>query len=223
MKERQQLPDDQSWDRFWKRGPAARSTHVSSSKQRIQNILSAYLVPEGRVLDAGCGSGYFSQYFFEHGQRPVALDYSAEALAMTRTRTQQCIQTVQADLIKDDLARRFSDERFDLIFSDGLFEHFVIFDQDKILQNICTVLKDGGVVVTVVPNRWSPWQIIRPFLMKGIEERPFVLTELRDMHERNGLKVVKSGGINVLPIRLSPEFLGRIFGMLLYVIAQKTV
>ena len=34
------------------------------------------------------------------------------------------------------------------------------------------------VFITVVPNCWSPWEIIRPIFMPGIEERPFVLSQL---------------------------------------------
>lgn len=112
-------------------------------------------------------------------------------------------------------------ERFDIVFSDGLFEHFSFDDQDKIMKNFVSLLSDDGLIVTFVPNRFSPWQIIRPFYMPGIKEMPFVLDELIDMNERNGLKVVDYGGINVLPFSVSPEqVIGKYFGMLLYTVSK---
>ena len=112
------------------------------------------------------------------------------------------------------------EDRFDLIFSDGLFEHFDEAEQYRIMQNFLAVLAGDGKIVTFVPNRWSPWQIIRPWFMPGIEEKPFCLSGLVNMHKRNGLRVFQSGGINVLPFGISPEFLfSKYFGMLLYVVA----
>jgi cyclopropane fatty-acyl-phospholipid synthase-like methyltransferase len=213
------LPNNQSWDRFWSQGKK-KSGGIAWSKRRIAGIVSGYVAKGSCVLDAGCGSGYFSRYFLEQGADVTALDYSDNALAMTRDLTQGRAQTLRADLVHDNLADLVSGRRYHAIFSDGLFEHFEQGDQDKILRNFSSVLADNGVILTFVPNRWSPWQLIRPFLMPGIEEKPFILKNLAAMHQRNGLGIVSKGGVNVLPLRLSPEFLGPYFGMLVYVIAK---
>jgi len=74
-----------------------------------------------------------------------------------------------------------------------------------------------------VPNRWSPWELIRPMFMPDIEETPFVMQQLIDLNHRNGLKVIRYGGINTLPIRFSPDkMVGRTFGMLLYTMAKSS-
>ncbi len=113
-------------------------------------------------------------------------------------------------------------DRFDLIFSDGLFEHFSDEKQDKILHNFISVLQKEGVIVTFVPNKWSVWELIRPFYMPGIEEDPFTLKQLVDLHTRNGLAVIEQGGINTFPFAFSPDrYFGSTFGMLLYVVAKK--
>lgn len=123
--------------------------------------------------------------------------------------------------MEDDLSKIVSD-KFDLIFSDGLLEHFSPTDQDKIVTNLSGVLASDGVLVTFVPNRWSPWELIRPFFMPGIEEDPFVLSQLIDLNERNGLKPLTSGGLNTVPFAFSPDgLLGSMWGMLLYTISKK--
>ncbi len=123
-------------------------------------------------------------------------------------------------MVNDSLSKILS-ERFNVIFTDGLFEHFSIEDQNKIMRNLISVVRPGGYIITFVPNRWSPWELIRPFFMPGIEEKPFVLQQLVDLSRRNDLAVVQAGGVNVLPYRFSPEFLGPAFGMLLFTVAKK--
>lgn len=135
---------------------------------------------------------------------------------LTRNITAGRSQLVKIDLLAQELSPLFP-AKFDLVFTDGLFEHFSPAQQDHILQNFMAVLAAGGAIATFVPNRWSPWQIIRPWMMPGIEERPFTLRELLDLNRRNGLQVQAYGGVNTLPFRVSPE--GKCaakFGMLLY-------
>ncbi len=221
MDQGKDLPDQGSWDNFWARDSSKRFGTVSWAKNRIKAVLLGQTPFQGPVLDAGCGSGFFSAMFHTQGLEVVALDYAPEALMMTRQLTEGRVKTVQADLVRDRLAEKFPTTRFKLIFSDGLLEHFSREDQKKILENFCSVLDPDGVVVNFVPNRWSPWQIVRPMFMPGIQEQPFVLSSLRRLHEESGLLILHEGGVNVLPFRFSPEFLGRPFGMLLYVVAKK--
>ena len=149
------------------------------------------------------------------------MDYSAAALGIAGQKTKDNARLIQADLLAPELPEVVG-EKYHVIFSDGLFEHFSSEQQDCIVKNLKSLLTDNGYIITYVPNRWSPWELIRPFYMPGIEEKPFVMSGLIDLHQRNGLKVVQSGGINVLPFRFSPDkLLGCYFGMLLFVIARK--
>ncbi|MBF0479548.1 MAG: class I SAM-dependent methyltransferase [Candidatus Omnitrophica bacterium] len=213
-------PQAEDWDHFWSLDQTKRFTQISCSKQRIMTVLDPFIKPGKSVLDAGCGSGFFSQYFADRGAQTVALDYSSEALEIVKRLTQGRVEAWQKDLLSPDFSTSI-DRKFDVIFSDGLLEHFSGEEQNRILTNLRSVLKSDGVIVTFVPNQWSPWQIIRPFYMPGIKETPFILSQLDSLHERNGLKVIRSGGVNVLPIKCSPEKLfGKKWGMLLFVIAR---
>ncbi len=216
------LPEQKHWDDFWGREQTTRVGRISYSKQRIVSLLKPYFKDGEAALDAGCGSGFFSAVFCDYGMKTVSADYSQQALDLASHNTDGRSEILQVDFLQQDLSKRCSG-KFDLIFSDGLFEHFSEEDKNRILKNFVLVLSDDGVLVTVVPNRWSPWQLIRPFVMPGISENPFVLSDLVRLHERNGLTVFESGGLNVLPFRFSPEFLAPAVGMLLYVVARKRV
>ncbi len=215
------LPKADNWDYFWGLEKTEKFTKVSWSKKRIIKVLRSYIQEGDKALDAGCGSGFFSKFFCDQGLSTVSLDYSPKALAIAQKATQGRARIVEGDLVSPGLNEMIP-ERFDLIFSDGLLEHFCETDQDKIIQNLVALLNDSGVIVTFVPNRWSPWELIRPFLMPGIEEKPFVLRQLVELNHRNGLAVIEKGGVNTFPFSLSPDnFFGPLFGMLLFAVAKK--
>ncbi len=215
-----QTPRDSDWNHFWGRHQSQRFSKISWSKQRILNVLKPLCQSGSYALDAGCGSGFFAKFFCDQKMTVTALDYSENALQMAKEVTLGEAKLVAADMVNDVLSDRLV-HRFDVIFTDGLFEHFSNTDQDKIMSNLFSVLKPDGYIVTFVPNLWSPWELIRPFFMPGIEEKPFILQGLINLNRRNNLKVVRAGGVNVLPYRFSPEFLGPVFGMLLFVVAKK--
>jgi 2-polyprenyl-3-methyl-5-hydroxy-6-metoxy-1,4-benzoquinol methylase len=203
---------DKEWDSFWenKREPVC-----SWSKKRILNILDRYVAPGMKVLDAGCGTGFFSAFFISRGCSVYCVDHSEKALSLAKRVT--CHKA--KDYIKADISRQKIDTVFDIIFTDGLLEHYSAEGQDRIMINMKAMKDDKGYMINFVPNRYSLWSIARPFLMR-IKESPFVMKDLVDLHGRNGLNIVSSGGISVLPFRVSPErFFGRSFGMLLYCVS----
>ncbi|MEA3357275.1 MAG: class I SAM-dependent methyltransferase, partial [Patescibacteria group bacterium] len=195
------LPTEKNWDSFWETNTDSRFTKLSWSKRRIINILDKLLKPGMNVLDAGSGSGFFSSYFIAKKCKVYPLDYSKDALKITRRLTQgQAQEYIQADLLDPELGKKYS-KQFDLIFTDGLFEHFEPKDQLKIMGNFKLVKRSNGIIATFVPNKYSWWEVIRPFFMPGIVEVPFTMNKLTELH--NGLEIISSGGINVIPLPIS--------------------
>lgn len=206
-----------SWDYFWKRHNLGAAN--SWAKRRMVAILSDYVRPGLTVLDAGCGTGFFSSYFISCGCNVYSLDYSKGALAISRKVTGNNSRMYINGDILDRSTLSNIDSRFDIIFTDGLLEHYSKDEQDRIIKNMEEVKEVGGHMINFVPNRFSLWSLIRPFYM-DIRESPFVMREFLDLHLRNGLMVISCGGLNVLPFRSSPEgLLGRYVGMLFYCVA----
>jgi SAM-dependent methyltransferase len=209
-----------NWDHFWSI-QSKKTGSISHSKQRILSILEKHTINCKTALDAGCGSGFFSRFFISRGITTYALDYSAKALEMTLKVTEGKANIVCADLLGDKLIEIIGDVKFDIVFSDGLFEHFNDDQQQVIMNNFKSVLSENGIIITFVPNLWSPWQIIRPLLMPGIEEKPFIIKQLRSLNMGCGLNVISDGGINTIPLQWSPDrIVGKSFGMLLYTISR---
>lgn len=207
------------WDAFWHRRGQKTGVKKSWSKIRIEKLLGRFVNKGDSVLDAGCGSGFFCKYFLAKDCRVTALDYSRKALECTKELTEgRCERYLEKDLTDSHAAGEFKSE-FDVIFSDGLFEHFPETVQRKIISNFMKMKKDSGLIITFVPNFFSSWTLVRPFFMPGMKEKPFTMPELRRLH--SGLHVIKDGGINIMPVKYSPDkVLGRYFGMLLYIVGR---
>ncbi len=206
------------WENFWdkKRG----TVPVSWSKRRILRVLASFDDPEGLdVLDAGCGTGFFSSYFISGGANVHCVDYSDKALSFAESVTSGNAKSyVKADILKKEELRALG-KKFDIIFSDGLLEHYSPAEQDVILNNLADVKKKDGLMLNFVPNRNSLWSLVRPLIM-DIREEPFKLKTFLGLHRKNGLRIISYGGLSVLPFRLSPENLGEKFGMLLYCVSK---
>jgi SAM-dependent methyltransferase len=210
-----------NWNEFWQRSVDSRFTKLSWSKQKIMAILRPYLARDILVLDAGSGSGFFSSFFISQGCKTYSLDYSAQAIDMTRKQTYgRSVAYLCQDLMDSAFAVEYAG-RFDLVFSDGLFEHFPPLEQDRIFMHFMMIKKWDGIIATFVPNKFSFWTLVRPLFMPGIAEQPFTLKELAALYLRNTCSIVTAGGINVFPIRYSPDtLLGSRFGMLIYAIGR---
>ena len=208
------------WNDFWSGRPDKQLTKPSWSKRRMMKILDKYIDKYMTVLDAGCGSGFFSNFFISRGCKVYSLDYSEKALEIARKITQnKSFKYLNRDLLDESLGLEFKNT-FDLIFTDGLFEHFSQEEQERIMKTFMAMKKKEGLIVTFVPNRYSFWTIVRPMFMHGIKEKPFTLRALTSFIEGLGQKVIEKGGINVLPVKHSPEFLGERIGMLVYTVSR---
>lgn len=211
----------QAWDNLWRSRKNKIDRSPSWSKKRILAILSEYITPGISVLDAGCGTGFFSSFFIRQGCKTSVLDFSSQALRLARNATNnQADEYLEENLLSPSFPSQHN-KQWDIIFSDGLLEHFPPVQQRQLCLSFLSCKKLGGVVIIFVPNLFSPWTIIRPFVMPGIKEKPFTMKRLRKLFQEAGGTIEESGGVNCIPCKWSPEkSMGRYLGMLLYLIGK---
>jgi SAM-dependent methyltransferase len=95
------------------------------------------------VLDAGCGPGIYSEWLLQHGAQVVACDYAETFVEITRQRTNDAAQVLQADL--NQPLTFAADESFDLILS-ALTLHYIE-DWRALFAEFYRVLRHNGAVV----------------------------------------------------------------------------
>ena len=114
--------------------------------------LCAPLLPQGRILDLGCGIGH--SYHLLAPRESVGVDIDPDVLAG------QDRPTAVADM----RSLPFADHEFDGVISVQSLEH--VPDPERVLAEAGRVIRPGGTAVFVTPNRLTfarPEEIIDPY------------------------------------------------------------
>jgi len=96
-----------------------------------------------KVLDAGCGSGWYAEYLVERGASVTAVDVSPKLVALTRARLGERVEVRRADLGQPlDFA---ADGTFDLVLC-ALVMHYLR-DWGAVFAEFHRILKEWGVLL----------------------------------------------------------------------------
>jgi len=119
---------------------------------RIENILGiAGDVSGRRILDIGCGMGYFTHELHKRGARVIGIDYSYASISFAKGRFPDLDLRVHSAY---DL-KSFEVESFDLVTLIDVIEHMS--DPQKIVGGIHQVLKPDGRLVLSTDLHHGPW------------------------------------------------------------------
>ena len=152
MAEREDRPFDAShYDREYFEGHLLRYRGPVYA-QRVRNVKRFLGGLEGvrgrRVLDLGCGVGFFSELCRGAGAEVVSMDFSREALAFCRSEYGTRLTLVNGD----GTALPFRSERFDWVLMNDILEHLTPAMGRAMLEETGRVLKQGGRFVLDTDN-----------------------------------------------------------------------
>ncbi len=204
--------DRSHWDRFWRRDRSP--DQVYDNAGRITGEIAACMDVRGlRCLEVGAATARDSALLSRSGALAVGLDYSPAAIDLARGATAGSgLLLVRGDA----LAMPFRDGAFDLVFHQGVLEHFR--DPSPILAENRRVLAEGGTLLVDVPQAMHPFTVMKKILIAlGIWfagwETQFTEASLRRLLSRSGFRPVRAYGRFMspsLPYRLLREALWRI-------------
>jgi 2-polyprenyl-3-methyl-5-hydroxy-6-metoxy-1,4-benzoquinol methylase len=153
-----------------------------------------------KLLDAGCGTGYFSQRALTASANVVSLDIGVNLLKEARKKGAP--QPVAGDVTR--LA--FHDDTFDVVISSECIEHTP--SPQTAVSELIRVLRPGGTLVVTCPNRFWHWSCrlanalgIRPYC--GLENWPS-WSSLRNWTRANGIEISEHVGLHLFPFVLKP-------------------
>jgi 2-polyprenyl-3-methyl-5-hydroxy-6-metoxy-1,4-benzoquinol methylase len=153
-----------------------------------------------RLLDAGCGTGYFSQRAISSGASVTSVDIGVNLLKEARKKGAS--QTVASDITR----LGFADNSFDVVVSSECIEHTP--SPETAVSELVRVLRPGGTLVVTCPNRFWHWSCrlanalgIRPYL--GLENWPS-WSSLRKWNQANGIDITAHIGLHLFPFVLKP-------------------
>ncbi|CAG1066626.1 demethylmenaquinone methyltransferase / 2-methoxy-6-polyprenyl-1,4-benzoquinol methylase [uncultured bacterium] len=176
-----------------------RKMNMYDTEKRVRVVFESLLgkgeIKGKKLLDAGCGTGWFSARAAELGAAVTSLDVGENLLKEVR---KKCVST---RVVGDVTALEFGDGSFDVIVSSDVIEHTP--DPARAISEMARVLKKGGVLALTVPNsRWHfavsvgnalklrPYQGYENWVGWGQLEREL---------EKNGLVVERQLGFHFVP------------------------
>lgn len=174
-------------------------------KRRAVEIVSGLELKKGdRVLDVGCGDGYYLHLLSNIGTslKLSGTDYDSNGLKKAKNNLGKGISLYQADLMKK---LPFKSNTFHKVVMSEVAEHLP--DDVKGLKEVYRVMKKGGIICLTVPNYnypflWDPvnWILqrtpfgpIRSGFFAGIwnqHERLYTPHQIQKVIEIAGFKVV---------------------------------
>jgi ubiquinone/menaquinone biosynthesis C-methylase UbiE len=186
-----------NWENFWK---SRTDVHeVYSNADRILRNLNAVTDPKGKIiLEVGAGTGRDSLGLVALGAEVVQLDYVESSLAIIRSLSKK--EGIRVHIVQGDaFSLPFPDFTFDVVFHQGLLEHFREDDAQKLLGENVRVLKRGGFLLVDVPQRYHLYTIIKHILIIFRRwfagwEREFSVRELERILRDHGLIPVRTYG-----------------------------
>jgi len=160
--------------------PASRRNHL----QALETI-SHYLAPPGKLLDFGCGGGFFLGTARELGWEVYGLEPLPAHAVYARAKFHAQVKT---DVLRADT---YPAAFFDVIAAFQVFEHLPTPRAD--LEKLVSFLKPGGLMVIEVPNidNWS----VR---LLGVRHRHFVQDHLYFFSAATLSALFRLAGLDVL-------------------------
>ena len=160
-------------------------------KRRVK-MLTDFILAERKVLELGCGTGYFTKEIIKTGAEIIAIDISPDLINVAKDNIEASNVKYRID---NAYSMSFKDEEFDYVIGSSVLHHLQI---DSAVAEIYRVLKRGGKIAFTEPNMLNPQIALQkniPFLKKIAGDSPyetaFFRRMLRKLFLKTGFREVK--------------------------------
>ncbi len=186
-----------NWEDFWDQKQNTEEVY-SNADRVVRNLRSVTDLREKKVLEIGAGTGRDSFPLAAEGALIYQLDYAENSLRILKRLSER--DNIPVHIIGGDtFLLPFRDGTFDIVFHQGLLEHFQKPAAEKLLRENIRVLKTGGLLLVDVPQRYHSYTVVKHILIALNKwfagwERSFSVTELQGLLKQLGLTPVYSYG-----------------------------
>lgn len=187
----------ENWEAFWKEKEDVGKVY-SNADRIARNLRSIGDLRGLKVLEIGAGTGRDSIPLLSLGADVYQLDYAENSLRILKRLADQ--HGLPVTIVGGDTFRLpFRDGSFDVVFHQGLLEHFRPPQAEALLRENIRILRQGGHLLVDVPQRYHVYTVVKHLLMALDKwfagwERSFSVGELRSLLRSLGLTPVQSYG-----------------------------
>ncbi|MBK7770916.1 MAG: class I SAM-dependent methyltransferase [bacterium] len=195
------------WQRFWEQADRLELDDVYGTDGRMVREITGIFAGEPgglrgrRILEVGAGTGRDAVALAAAGATVVTIDYVKGSLGLTQKAAAQARADVTA-VCGDGLGMPFPDGAFDVVFHQGLLEHFR--EPGFLLRENVRVLKPGGYLVVDVPQTFHYYTVGKQVLIALNRwfagwETQFTIDQLEKLAREQGTTITRSYGDWMVP------------------------
>lgn len=165
---------------------------AEGQKKAVKKFLEKESVPKSvKILDFGCGSGRTLKMFRSLGyENSVGVDVSSNSMKLCE---KGGFKTGKDAFLVKEGGTNFKDKEFDLVFADGVLEHFE--DFMPIVREMSRLSKK--YVLITQPNHFSLYgRILRKTEHKPVFEYTYRISDFENAFEKNGFKLARVSHFN---------------------------
>ncbi len=181
----------ETWDKRWEGSEEEeRLTFIGKMMFKAkEKVLTAAIkdITISNVIEVGCGLGHTMEVFKKNGLNCVGIDVSSHAVSVCRNKGLNVTQRKLEDIT----------EKYDLVSSDGMLEHFLNFE--PYAQQLMNISND--YVLLIQPNHDSFWGKTLAYLaelLRGREnvfEYNYRIKDFISVFENNGFMITENAPI----------------------------
>lgn len=197
--------DNSAFTRIWNdwrdcKDISSRIEEHTKERKLFLEIVSKYIDKSGaqKVLETGCGTAIDSYYLskkLKNGINFYGTDISSESIEVAGKIGKILESEIQLSVAGVECLR-FEGDSFDIVFNQGLMEHFR--NPIPAIKEQIRVLKKNGYLIISVPQKYNPYSVYKAArIKKGTWkygwETEYSYRELRNIGKKLGLELVEVG------------------------------
>jgi ubiquinone/menaquinone biosynthesis C-methylase UbiE len=200
-----------AWDKYWKQLEVINVEKIIENDPYYRLLKRFIRMPKNKrlnILEVGCGSGIRTlallRDFKKYPLNAVLIDVSLNALLFAKKNAKENKIKEVDFILADGFRLPFLEETFDIVWNEGVNEHFQGKRRQKIFREMMRVCRKGGQVIVIVPNALNlPYRLTKKILeMSGRWiygfEKPYTIFELKDKMRNVGITPLTTSGAGVI-------------------------
>jgi SAM-dependent methyltransferase len=200
------------WDQYWKESDRINVEKIIEDDpfyRLFKRLIRLQKNEKLDILEVGCGSGIRTlallRDFEDYPLDATLVDTSVSALLLAKKNAEG--NKLKANFILADGFKLPFPKTFDIVWNEGVNEHFTGERRRRIFEEMSRVCKKRGQVIVIVPNTLNlPYRLTKRMLEASGRwiygfERPYTIFELKDrMKNAHMTSPVGSGAGVISPI-----------------------
>lgn len=187
-----------SWDEYWKKLDSLKDVYDFFQKSHFkeyETLIKTANIRNFEFAEFGAGNGSISDLIQKRFNATGSLfDNSKQAHALFKA--SHAGKNRKLKYFVKDINKLNGGKAYDLVFSDGLIEHFKGRQKEKILKQHFNLTKKGGFAIIFAPRKSLKYDsIFHTMRLCGLWcfgfEKPMTMTELEKETEAAGFKITK--------------------------------